>query len=240
MLFFDLNLRNDWSSTLPADNNSYLYGGVSASFVFTELLKNRNILSFGKIRGSAGRVGSDTDPYQIHQVYTFNGFYGSTPSMTIPNQIPNEELRPAISNAYEVGVELRFFRDRIRTDFNYYDRKIVDQIISLTLPATTGFSCALVNAGEIRNHGIEISLGGTIIRNKNIAWDVDLNVAKNKNEINELYPGITNFLFGSFGFQGFPAITANREVGKPFGTLIGRALREMNLVISWLIMMVTH
>jgi len=226
MLFADLNLRNDVSSTLPADNNSYLYGGVSASFVFTELLKNRNILSFGKIRGSAGRVGSDTDPYQIHQVYTFNGFYGSTPSMTIPNQIPNEELRPAISNAYEVGTELRFLKDRIRTDFNYYDRKIVDQIISLTLPATTGFSSALVNAGEIRNHGIEITIGGTIIKNKNITWDADFNLAKNINQINELYPGISNFLFGSFAFSGSPAITANREVGKPFGTLIGLGFKR--------------
>ena len=226
MLFVDVNLRNDWSSALPVDNNSYLYGGVSASFVFTELFKNKNILSFGRIRGSAGRVGSDVDAYSIHQVYTFNGFYGSTPSMTIPDRIPNEELKPAISHAYEAGAELRFLKDRIRADFNYYDRKVTDQIISLTLPATTGFSSALVNAGEIRNHGIEITLGGTIIKNKNITWDADFNLARNENQINELYPGITNFLFGSFGFSGSPRITANREVGQPFGTLIGLGFKR--------------
>jgi outer membrane receptor protein involved in Fe transport len=226
MLYADLSLRNDVSSALPEDHNSYLYGSVSASFVFTELLKNRNILSFGRIRGSAGTVGSDVDPYRIHQVYNFNGFYGSTPTMTIPNQIPNEELKPAISHAYEAGAELRFLKDRIRTDFNYYDRKVTDQIISLTLPGSTGYTSALVNAGEIRNHGIEITLGGTIIKNKNITWDADFNVAKNINEINELYPGVSNFLFGSFGFSGSPAITANREVGQPFGTLIGLGFKR--------------
>ncbi|MFT3824836.1 MAG: SusC/RagA family TonB-linked outer membrane protein [Chitinophagaceae bacterium] len=226
MLFLELNLRNDWSSALPKANNSYLYGGVSTSFVFTELFQNTGFLSFGRIRGSVGRTGSDVDAYAIHQAYDAGALYGTTPSMSVPNQIPNENLKPTLSTSYELGTELRFLRNRVRFDFNYYNRFTKDQIISLTLPSTTGFSTALVNAGEIQNYGYEISLGGTPIKNKAVTWDIDMNLGINKNKINELYGDIKNFAWASFGYSGSNAVTANREVNKPFGTLMGLGFKR--------------
>jgi TonB-linked SusC/RagA family outer membrane protein len=226
MVFLDLNLRNDEYSTLPAGNNSKFYPGVSTSFVFTELMKKNPILSFGRIRGSYATNAARVGPYSIHQTYSPAGLYGSTPAMTVPNQIPNEELKPALASTYEAGTELRFANNRIRFDFNFYYRSNEDQIISLTIPSTTGFSSALVNAGKITNKGYEISLGGTPIDNKTITWDIDANIGINRNKIVELYPGINNFVWASFGFVGSPAIRANREVGKPFGTLIGQGFKR--------------
>jgi TonB-linked SusC/RagA family outer membrane protein len=220
LLFLDLNLRNDWSSSLPKNNNSYLYGGASASFVFTELMPKNDILSFGKIFTSFGRVGSDIDPYNITPVYSSAGLYGTFPALTVPNQIYNQELKPALSDSYEAGLDLRFVKDRIRLSFNYYNRKTTNQIISLTLPSTTGFSSAIVNAGEIDNHGYEFTLAGTPIRSKDFTWDINANLGINRNKIVELAAGLQNFQLATFGYVGTPSISVNRQIGQPFGTLL--------------------
>jgi len=225
-LFLDLNIRNDWSSSLPKANNSYLYGGGSLAFVFTDLIKSKDILSFGKATVSYGRTGSDIDPYKIYQTYTSNGFYSTSPTLTVPNQIPNADLKPALSDSYEAGLELRFLRDRIRFTANYYDRSSKDQIISLSLPSSTGFSSALVNAGEIKSHGIEFSLGGTPIRSKNVTWDVNANFARGKSKIVELYPGLDNFPFESFGYTGTPRINVERRVGQEWGTIVTTGIKR--------------
>ncbi|WP_188625390.1 SusC/RagA family TonB-linked outer membrane protein [Pedobacter quisquiliarum] len=225
-LFLDLNIRNDWSSSLPRNNNSYLYGGGSLAFVFTDLIKNKDILSFGKANVSYGRTGSDIDPYKIYQTYTSNGFYGNFPSLSVPNQIPNENLKPALSDSYEAGVELRFVKDRIRFNFNYYNRSSKDQIISLSLPSSTGFSSALVNAGEIKSHGIEFSLGGTPIKSKTVTWDLNANFARGKSKIIELYPGLDNFPYDSFGYVGTPSINVERRVGQEWGTLVTTGIKR--------------
>lgn len=227
MLFLDLNLRNDWSSALPPSDNSYLYGGVATSFVFTELLPASNILSFGKIRASVARVGSDIDPYNIYQTYTMGQPYNTYPALSVPNTIPNSVLKPTLSTSYEVGTELRFLKNRIRFDFNYYSREAKDQIINLTIPSTTGYSAALVNAGNIANHGVEISLGGTPIKTKDLTWDIDFNIGFNRNEVKKLYMDSKNLvvnpagLGASFGFVGSPSISVNARVGESYGILIG-------------------
>ena len=226
LLFLDLNVRNDWSSSLPVANNSYLYGGASLAFVFTDLLPKNDILSFGKATVSAGRTGSDIDPYNIYQTYQTNGFYGNFPTLTVPNQIPNENLKPALSDAYEAGIELRFIKDRLRFNFNYYNRSSKDQIIALSLPGSTGFSTALVNAGEIKSHGIEFSLGGTPIRTKEVTWDINANFARGKNKIVELYPGLDNFPYGSFGYTGTPRINVERRVGQEWGEIVTTGIKR--------------
>jgi len=226
LLFLDLNIRNDWSSSLPVDNNSYLYGGASLSFVFSDLINKKNILSFGKVNVSAGRTGSDIDPYKIYQTYQVNGFYGTNPSLTIPNQIPNELLKPALSDSYEAGVELRFIKDRLRFNFNYYNRSSKDQIIAVSIPSASGFSSSLVNAGEIKSNGIEFSLGGTPIRTKNVTWDINANFARGRNKIVELYPGLDNFQFGSFGYNGTPTIVVERRVDRPWGELVSQGIKR--------------
>jgi TonB-linked SusC/RagA family outer membrane protein len=225
-LFLDLNIRNDWSSSLPKNNNSYLYGGGSLSFVFTDLIPKNNILSFGKVNVSAGRTGSDIDPYKILQTYSSNGFYGTNPTLTVPNQIPNGNLKPALSDAYEAGLELRFINNRLRFNFNYYNRSSKDQIISLSLPSTTGFSTALVNAGEIKSNGIEFSLGGTPIKTKDVTWDINANFARGRNKIVSLYPGLDNFPFDSFGYTGTPRINVERRVGQQWGEIVTTGIKR--------------
>jgi len=226
LLFLDLNIRNDWSSSLPVNNNSYLYGGGSLAFVFTDLLPKNDFLSFGKATVSAGRTGSDLDPYNIYQTYASNGFYGTSPSLSVPNQIPNENLKPALSTAYEAGVDLRFLKDRLRFSFNYYNRSSKDQIISLSLPSSTGFSSALVNAGEIKSHGIELSLGGTPIRTKDVTWDLNANFARSRNKIESLYPGLDNFPYDSFGYTGTPRINVERRVGQEWGSIVTTGIKR--------------
>ncbi len=225
-LFLDLNIRNDWSSSLPDANNSYLYGGGSLAFVFTDLLPKSEIFSFGKATFAFGRTGSDIGPYNIYQVYNSAGFYGTQPSLTIPNQIPNENLKPALSDALEAGLEFKFFKNRLRLNANYFDRTSKDQILSVTLPSTTGFSSALINAGEVSSKGFEFTLGGNPIKTNNFNWDLNANFATNKNKIVELYPGVDNFQFGSFGYVGTPLIRVERRVGKAWGEIVTGGIKR--------------
>ena len=232
LLFLELNARNDWSSTLPEGNNSYLYGGVSGSFIFSELMQ-ADWLSYGKLRASIARVGTDTDPYDTQLTYSVGNPYGSYPLLTVPNALPNLTLRPTLSTSYEIGTELRFLRDRLLFDINYYNRSAKDQIIPLTVSSTSGYSSALVNAGEIDNWGWEFALGGTPIRNDNFSWDLNANIAFNRNQVVDIYGSaaegneIRRLPIGldgavtSFGFVGAPRITAYAEKGAAYGRLVG-------------------
>jgi hypothetical protein len=257
-LYLDLNLRNDWSSALPPSHRSYLYGGISGSFVFTEsgLVAPNDILTFGKLRASLARVGSDIDPYQTTQVYNISTIpYDGSPVQYVPNRLPNANLKPALSNSFEVGTELHFLHgDRIRFDFNYYHRNTKDQILPLPVNGTTGYSTVLINAGSIINHGIEITLGGTPIKSKDWTYDASLNLSFNRNKVASLYPGL-NVLRNSpagtggasisgyqstvpesgFGFVGSPAFSVNSVVGQPYGQLIGYGYKrdaKGNIIIN--------
>ena len=242
-LYLDVNVRNDWSSALPVKNNSYLYGGVSGSFIFTEngFIPRNDILTFGKLRASLARVGSDIDPYQTGQTYNISTIpYDNRPVQGVPNRLPNADLEPALSTSYEIGTELHFLRgDRIRFDFNYYHRNTRNQILPLPVNGTTGYSTILINAGSIINRGIEISLGGTPVKTTNLTYDATFNFAINRNQVASLYPGL-NVLRSSpegvggatlsgyqaagstgFGFVGAPAFSVNSVVGQPYGQLVG-------------------
>ncbi len=229
-LYLEVNGRNDWSSTLPEDNNSYLYGGVSGSFIFSEFVK-ADWLSYGKIRASVARVGTDTDPYRILQTYTIGNPYGSNPLLTVPNQLPNQALRPTLSNSFEIGTELHFLNNRLNFDYNYYDRSATDQIIPLTVSSTSGYSTVLINAGQIDNWGHEFSLGGLPIKNENFSWSINANIGINRNKVVKLYESdgvkVDNLRVDvdgsgqSFGFVGAPVIAVNAREGETFGMITG-------------------
>ncbi|TWR28304.1 SusC/RagA family TonB-linked outer membrane protein [Mucilaginibacter achroorhodeus] len=247
-LYLDLNIRNDVSSALPSNHNSYWYGGASGSFVFTEsgLIPKNDVLSFGKIRASVAKLGSDLDPYQIYQTYTLSSVpYGSSPVQFVPNTLPNGNLRPTLSTSYELGTELHFLRgDRIRLDFNYYHRNTKDQILNLPVNGNTGYSAITINAGSIVNQGIEISLGGTPVKTSDVTYDLNFNIAFNRNKVVQLYPGfntLRNSPEGSggatisgyqaagatgFGFVGSPSFSVNSVVGQPYGQLIGSGFQR--------------
>jgi hypothetical protein len=168
--------------------------------------------------------------------------------------LPNATLKPSLSTSYEVGTELHFIQDRIRFDFNYYTRTQKDQILPLPVNGTSGYSTAVVNAGSIRNNGIEISLGGTPVKSKDFTWNVDFNISFNRNKILSLYPG-TNTLpvapgglggYGisqgnqatsatGFGFVGSPSFGVNGVVGSSYGQIIGSGFtrdKNGNIVVD--------
>ncbi len=218
IIFLDATVRNDWSSALPVANNSYIYPSVSTSFVFTELMGGAgNFLSFGKFRMSYAQVGSDIDPYEIASIYTVGTPYGSLPNLNVPTTFLNPDLRPALSSSYETGLDLRFFDGKVNLDLTYYRNDNKDQILTLTIPGSSGYTGAIINAGNIRSEGFEVSLGGTPVQKRDFSWDVNLNLARNMNQIVELTEGLDNRQLQS----AYWGMTLNARVGEPWGTLIG-------------------
>src|SRR5690606_984453 len=120
--FIDASLRNDNSSSLPADNNSYWYPSVSGSLVFSELMK-WNPLSFGKIRVSYAQAGSDLDPYRTSSLYCICTIYNGINTLSIPDNLNNPFIEPSFAHSYEAGIDLRFLNDRLGIDFTYYEQK---------------------------------------------------------------------------------------------------------------------
>ncbi len=230
-VYLEATVRTDWSSSLPADNNSYTYPSVSATWIFSEHLTNQDVLSFGKLRLSFAQVGSDISPYQLDPTFIVGTPYGNTPSMTLPNTLPNANLRPALSESLEAGLELKFLQNRIYTDFAIYKYENKDEIIQVSTPSTSGVSAAWINAGLTTTTGYEITLGGYPVRNANFNWDISFNAARYRNEVKELYPGLTtirlaNGWLGTRTTGGWGGVSANAKVGEEWGTVIGQAFER--------------
>ncbi len=215
-LFLEASLRNDWSSTLPVDNNSYLYPAASTSFVFTNIMKGLNFLSFGKLRAGWAQVGNDTDPYRLVNTYLTGNPYGNTSVFSVDDILRNSDLKPETVVNIEAGLDLRFLNDRIGFDFTVYKVSTFDQIIALPVSSTTGFESLIVNAGEMENKGIEMMLYGTPVQTDDFSWDINFNLARNRNEVLKLAEGQDNFELG--GRDGTNSV--NATVGQPYGTLI--------------------
>ncbi len=216
IVYLDASLRNDWSSTLPVNNNSYLYPSFAGSFVFSELLSSKGFLSFGKIRAGWARVGNDTDPYSLYQIYEPFGSFGSTPLFTVPNTLNNAQLKPEITTSYEAGIELAFLGGRLGIDATYYDNIATNQIIQLPVSGTSGNEFNIVNAGKVTNNGIELMLNAVPVElNNGFVWEVILNLAKNNNEVVSLAEGQDNYQLADH------RVTINARVGEPYGTIVG-------------------
>lgn len=207
LAYLDASLRNDWSSALPEDNNSYLYYGLSGSLVFTEFdaFSDQSILSFGKVRASIAQVGNDLNPYRIMQTFNSGTPYGSQPTQSIPNTLANPDLEPAISSDYELGLDLRFLDGRLRTDVTYYNSVRENEILQLDAPGSSGYSATLVNAGKFTTTGWEVSLGATAVEQRDLTVDMNVNWSKSKSVVDELAEGIDTRLLESayFGIQLF-------------------------------------
>lgn len=225
MLFVTLNARNDWSSTLPKDNNSFFYSGVATSFLFSELLpeSTSNILDYGKIRVAWGQTGNDTDPYQIAPSFVQSSIYNPFRNLNFPlngqnafevgNQLGNAELVNELTTEFEVGVDLKLFQNRLGIDVAYYDRTSNEQIFALALAPSTGYTTQTTNLGEISNKGIELLLKLTPIRTGNFSWDILTNFSTNKNELVSL----PEELGGKVNIGGLNSVGYVAQVGKPIG-----------------------
>lgn len=222
--------RNDWTSTLPINNRSYFYPSVSGSFVFTELLPKNNVLSFGKIRASWAKVGKDTSPFETATTMwsprEFLAGMGTGNSW----QRGNPNLKPERTRSYEIGLEMRFFEGRLGFDYTYYDNKSVDQIVVPRLSNTTGYILLSTNVGDVTNKGMELSITGTPIANKNFTWDMTLNIAGNRGRVNNLLTGqdvlyvtdvqVGNAKAASFNNGIFMGISGSKWERDPSGNVV--------------------
>ncbi|HEX3009728.1 MAG TPA: TonB-dependent receptor, partial [Bacteroidales bacterium] len=226
MFFLDLTLRNDWSSTLSENNNSYLYPSVSSSFVFTDLFNiNKNILSFGKVRASWAEVGGDTSPYQLDLTYGLLGYsYNGVPLGLIQKEsIPNKDLKPTRTYSVEVGTNLKFFNNRFGIDLAYYSQRTKDQIMNMPISDISGYNYATINAGEITNKGVEVTLNFSPVRLTKFSWDIDLNYARNRNEVVKLHEGISTLTISEARWSG---ATISAKEGESYGVIMGKPLKR--------------
>jgi len=219
-LTLDGTFRNDWSSTLPEEFNSYKYYSVSLAGVFTELLNiDSQVLNFGKARASYAKVGSDTDPYSLFGIVSFgDGWNAGTkvPNMFVPNNLPNEFLKPEFKTSFEIGLDLKFFNNRIGVDATYYNSQQTNQIINAPVSPSSGFTTKSVNAGRIDNKGVEVMVYVTPVKTKDFNWDIAFNFAKNTNEVVELADGVDQYVLGTYWSMQVIAVP-----GQPYGTLYG-------------------
>jgi len=263
-LFFDLNFgyknwayltltgRNDWSSTLPKDGNSFFYPAITGSVVLTDALDmSSGALPFLKLRAGWSQVGNDTNPYQLAPVYFINTVMvtapsptaqlpmtpsgGSTvPGATLENTERDPLLKPERTSEFEAGLESQWVNGRIRLDFTYYNRRSFDQIANLTLPDESGFTSFFTNFGELSNEGVEIGLGITPIRTgSGFTWDIYGTFTHNKNVVVELIEGVEEIQLRQQFFDEGPksVLRPGEEYGLISGTVSDRD-QDGNLLIN--------
>jgi len=231
-LFTNLTFRNDWSSILPSDANTFQSYSASLGFAFTEALDmSGGLLDYGKVRASIGKVGNDGGDAFIYSTTNylnsaFIGGDGFIDGNTFPNYgtnaferdilLGNPTLRPEKTTTWEVGAELKFLKGRLGLDLNYFDSKSEDQIIAVDLSAATGFTNSVENAGVITNKGWEVVLDGTPVRKSNFSWDVALNFTAMETTVESLKEGIDDI-----ALDGFTSTSVDVVPGQPFSVIYG-------------------
>ena len=222
VLFLDLTARNDWSSTLPADNDSYFYPSVSASAIISDIVELPAPVAFAKVRASWAQVGNDTDPYRLIDIYNYLPAFGNSPRATESSIIRNPTLKPEIVSSYEVGTDLRFFGGRAGVDVTYYNMTSRNQILPIDLDRTSGYSQQVINAGEIKNRGVELMLTGTPVELANgLRWDVNLNWTRNRGQVVELTKGIPSYRISGNRGAEILAVPGER-MGDIYGSVFQR------------------
>lgn len=225
--FLNIIGRNDWSSTLPVDNNSYFYPSVTASVLLSEAFGWRSkAVNYLKIRGGWSQVGADANPYQLATVFTSETAFNGNPLQSSSTIGMNPNLKPEKTSSIEAGFEAAFWDNRLCLDFTYYKTDSRNQILKLATTAASGYTSQVRNAGHIRNRGYEIQLGAVPIQtSKGFRWNLDLNYGANSSKVVKLDDEglITSYQLYSSGIQ----ILAS--VGEAYGTLFGTSyVRDAN------------
>ena len=185
LIYLDGSIRYDLDSRLPAHNNGYLYGGGSLSFMLSKLI-NASWLNFWKLRGSVAQVGSTISAYSVLPVYTVNTKLHGQTALYEPTTQVNQNILPTISTSFEVGTEFKMFDNRFSGDINLYLKNTKNDIINANVLPQSGYAYRKMNAGLVRNKGIEVMLSGSPVRTKNVEWFISANIAKNVNTLVEL------------------------------------------------------
>lgn len=193
MVYLDLTARNDWASTLPAENRSYFYPSASLSLLLNNMIDMGRNVDLFKIRGGIAQVGNDTSPYSLYATYYDVGQWGDAIRLGKPGDLLNPILLPEESTSFEVGMDLKMFNNRLRFEGTYYRADNRNQILSVPLAGSTGFNSIKINAGLLSSRGVELMLGFTPIETKDWTWDLNVNFTKNQTWLLELSEG-TDFV----------------------------------------------
>jgi TonB-linked SusC/RagA family outer membrane protein len=227
VLFLDLTARNDWSSalTLPevlkaagigSEDNSYFYPSAALSGVISDMVELPDFISFAKARVALSQIGNDTDAFTFSQSFNPSDPFGSTQVYGETDRLANYSLKPEISTSYETGVDVRFLGGRIGLDVTYYRTITKNQIIDIPISMATGYAKRGVNAGEVKNYGVEVMLNTTPVKlNNGFQWNLDLNFSVNRSRIGSLSDGLTNLVMADRG------VTIEARVGERMGDLYG-------------------
>jgi TonB-linked SusC/RagA family outer membrane protein len=227
MVYLGFTGRNEWSTTLPKDNNSFFFPSASLGFIFSELpgLKGNNILTFGKIRGSIAQIANHATPYNTMNVFTSAGISdgwatgGSFPfngvaGFSVSNTMANPTIKPEILKSREIGLELKLLNNRVSFDFTYYNNQNSDLLITVPVTGSSGYNGRYMNAATMENKGIEVMASGAIVKNNDFNWTLSVNFTQNKNKVLSLAEGVDNITLG-----GFTGSTINVVVGEAYGSM---------------------
>lgn len=220
MLVLDATGRRDKSSTLPEANNTYYYPSVSGGFIFSKLMPSATWLNYGKVRANYAEVGNSAPALSVNDTYNHDNnavSFGTATLFSVAGTKNNSNLKPERTKSIEAGLELSMFKNRLGSDITFYNTKSVDQILPVGVSTATGYNYEFVNAGVIRNQGVEISLNGTPIKSRNFSWMVTVNWSQNRSKVLSLYDTSKNLLITNFQSD----VTLNAAIGEPYGTLRG-------------------
>jgi len=225
LLFLTASGRQDWFSTLSMASNSIFYPSVGASFILSDALKLPSIFNMAKIRASWAQVGGGgPDPYAINLTYSSVPSNSAVPLQNVTSSvITNAHLKPFTSTTTEIGFNLQMFRNRAGLDLALYDRKSTNDIVSVPISTTSGYSNAILNSGQLSNKGIEVLLTVTPVKTKNFTWDMSYNLAYNRSEVLKLADGISTFSLGNSA-NGNAFI--NNNVGHTYGAIYGYRMQK--------------
>ncbi len=222
-LYLGLTARNDWSSTLPEANRSYFYPGANLSFVLTDAFDiSNNILGYAKLRGAWTQVGNEAPPYRTATPYNlslpFTTAAGSVVNRaSLFNRLGNADLRNELTTEIEFGADVRLLRNRVGIDFTWFKRNSEDQITQTELPRSSGFTSAVINAGEVENKGIELALNITPIRTgSGFEWNTTFNFTRIRTLIVDAGEGGDIFIGGYNSGLG-----SIHRTGQPYGQIFG-------------------
>ena len=220
--FVDGTLRNDWSSTLNLDNRSFLYPSLSASLVITDMIEKLDSkapawLTFARVRASVAKVGNSLNPYELYNTYNIGSDpLGNTTAGT--NRVLfNPDVKSELITSNELGVDLRFFNNRLGFDFTWYKSNATNQLLNLPMDPLSGYEYMKINAGDIQNQGIELMAHANILQNTNsFNWMMQVNFSKNKNTVEKLTDEIELYQIG-----GFDNLKIMAEAGQDYGMIYG-------------------
>ena len=218
--YLDVTARNDWSSTLGADNRSYMYTSVNLALLLQDYIDpNKELFDLFKVRGSVANVGNDTSPYQLVQTFSVpgQGYLGLT-TLNSPSTRLNPDLKPENIESTEVGLELSLLDNNLTFDFAYYNITTTDMIFSVPVPAATGYSFFLENVGEVTNQGVELLLGYNVINNSDMRWNTSLFASKNENKLVSLIDDLDTLVYYQTNSGN---VNSQAKVGGGIGDLYG-------------------